>query len=95
MFYKLKLWLKVCKKVVKVLIAEVLVFWIVVKRERVLCVHCMQSGVYYHRAVECPMMACLVTYSISSRFTTIQNTSTSAIKTFTTFLQTFNHNFNI
>jgi hypothetical protein len=33
MFYKLKLWLKVCKKVVKVLIAEVLVFWIVVNQD--------------------------------------------------------------
>jgi hypothetical protein len=56
MFYKLKLWLKVRKKVVKVLIAEVLVFWIVVKRELMLCVHFMQSGVCYRREVECSMI---------------------------------------
>ena len=31
-----------------------------VKRERMLCVHFMQSGVYYRRAVECSMMAGLV-----------------------------------
>jgi hypothetical protein len=66
MFYKLKLWLKVCKKVVKVLIAEVLVFWIVVIRERMLCVHFMWSGVYCRRAVQSSVMACLVVIIFSN-----------------------------